>query len=343
MAAISVRGAFADVTTDGVDPRRVFSVWPASVREMARILALPPPDLGTWPDDPKEIDTFDEEEGQGIAFLADDAAQDKWILSIRTRIFKCKATNRDLYDSTLQEMGVSRTREDIARALGLTTKEIDHIGALAYSNGLLVAPIESEKNNYGPPTLAAFDPDLHLVAHTFLTDAVGNDCGYCTINPFNGLLYTSEYGGGGHDVDCIKAYDVSAFYDALKTPANWPVTIFTLPRRPERDIHLLKSDGTPDHLSEIQGAAFSPNGRLYLSRSHHQTGGWNVNAITAFSSITGRRLGEREYDFKGAYDEIEGICIQPSGTVYVSVSSGTAYTEIFWIYALRFADPNTLV
>ncbi len=337
MATVSVRETFQDITGKPfIGLRDASTAWPGSLREMARILALPPPDLDTWPDDPKTIDTFDEEEGQGITFVGDD----EWILSIKTRIFKCKTTNGDLlYNSTLQETGVSKTREEIATALGLTTNEIDHIGAIEYYNGLIFAPIESEDKS-SDPILVAFDLDLEIVAYTLWTDS--NDFGYCAVNPFNGLMYTSEYGGDCWDVDCIKAYDVSAFYNAMKTKADWPVNIPTIERKRENDIHLLKSDGTHDQLSEIQGAAFSPNGRLYLSRSHAQWDKTKINAITVFSSITGRRIGEREYNFRGAYDEIEGICIHPSGTVYVSVNQGTSYTEIFWIYALRYSDPNTL-
>ncbi len=340
MAESSMREAFQDATHKPfISIRDVFTFWQSSLREMERILTLPLPDLSTLK--LKKIDMFGESEGQGITFISE---RNKWVVSVRFRIFECQTADGDLYDSTLHETGMSLTREEISDILQkatstkpMTTMEIDHIGAAEYYNGLIFAPIESEDTDYGPPTLVAFDSELRNIVAFAILDCKDDDCGFCAINPFNGYLYTNDAG----EVDRLKAYDVSEFYKAMNNPSEWPKEV-SAPWIDKKDLLLCKDDGSPDHLTSLQGAVFSKNGRVYLSRSPPGEIVYTYdNFITAFSSLTGRRIGEWDApNFEGHYDEIEGICIHPSGVIYFAVSSmnGSKWTDI---YALKYSDANT--
>jgi hypothetical protein len=94
-----------------------------------------------------------------------------------------------------------------------------------------------------------------------------------------------------------------------------------------------------------EGAVFSPNGWLYVTRwtSHDVIGikaGFN-NYVEVYDAMTGVRLGRRYYNFTGAYDEIEGLTLHPSGSIYVAVCDNDVWNDDeFEVHAFSHPDPS---
>ncbi len=335
---MSLRDAF---TSTGVQPqsgiRRGFQTYPLSVRELVRVARLPSPNLTALePDDPDAFHSFRENEAQGIVF----AGGTRWFLSSRYRMFRYRMIGSDPFRPTSVTREAETSLELVADRAGLDRDNVDHIGDLAYANGLLFAPLRSLR---GPHVIVGLNEGLRVVAWGELAQSAADYL--CAVHPWNGLLYVM---GGGSQSDQLEAYDVALFLAARDRSAEWGRRV-SLPRNEGATIRLTKPNGTADAQGG-QGVAFSANGRIYVTRAlEHSVLGrtlhWH-NRIYVYSALTGRRFGDgREWDFAGRLDEIEGVSVDPSGVVYVAVRNKNLFaTDDFDLFAFRFTNltPNSV-
>jgi len=101
---------------------------------------------------------------------------------------------------------------------------------------------------------------------------------WCAVNPWNGLLYSSEFDAASR---CF-AFDPQRDYQHV----------------PERDIVFRGAD-----VKGAQGGKFDGNGHLLMTSKEYRD-------IRVFSAINGHYLGNCEVDEK-PWDELEGLCIWP--------------------------------
>jgi hypothetical protein len=137
----------------------------------------------------------------------------------------------------------------------------NHIGAPGYYEGCVYVPIQ------GP--FGVWKTTTDFSTSTFLAaDGRENRFPWCDVNPLNGRLYTSEY--DNHCQLHKENRKVLYAYDRE-----------TMERRPEDDILL---GPTPIPCCRIQGAVFTPRGRVMLVRC-------DPNGIFCFSTLTGHCFG----------------------------------------------------
>lgn len=128
----------------------------------------------------------------------------------------------------------------------------------------------------------------------------GGDAPWCAIHPWNGYLYTSNFGG----VEAAYAYDPDDGYR----------------RVPEATVHLEPVRG--DRPVGVQGGGFSRSGHLYLSsytKTGDQTHDWESEPdesdwLFAFDALTGSYMGRKRIPAEagGATgQELEGLTVQP--------------------------------
>jgi hypothetical protein len=301
---------------------------------VVQILNSPDPELDNL--DLHMVYTFSVECPQGIAY----AYEDRWFLSAEKNLFKYSIMG-DLFNpivSPLKEVSLS----DLLRATGINLKgyDFDHIGALTYFADLLFFPIRDHSSKQAH-ILLGLSPNLDLVGYSWL--AQGTSDAWCALNPWamrklrrpgNHLLYMSPNERASYFI----IYDVGEYYMLLSQPNQWgkevPITLS------DKKFFLYIKDGSADLVDSVQGASFSPNGRLYVAW-YEGSGPW-TNHIRVYSALTGLQLDDKIYDFSGWYDEIEGVSVHPSGYLYVAVSDWNSPPEddTFDIYAFKYRDPS---
>lgn len=114
---------------------------------------------------------------------------------------------------------------------------------------------------------------------------------WCAIHPWNGLLYSSDFGDGSPGVDVLHGYRLNLAAKEFR-------------HVPEADIHLAS------RVRRVQGAAFSENGNVVVASDH-------TNDIRVFSTLNGSYRGRARIQKDGATgEEIEGITIWESVTYH---------------------------
>lgn len=154
-----------------------------------------------------------------------------------------------------------------------------HIGAIDFHNGKIFAALEPSLRvlmfDTGPSFLGFAD----LKRGTF-DNLPQTSMPWCAINPWNGMLYSSNFDG----VDRVHAYD------------------------PARDFMFHESlvlEGSA--VNGVQGGVFSQNGHLYLASDASQE-------LRAYSALNGAFLGSRKISYDKSTleaEEMEGLAILP--------------------------------
>lgn len=311
-----------------------FQTQPNSLREILRILNLPNPKLETL--QYKKIHEFSENDAQGLTY----GYNNIWFLSSQYKIFKYSIQGNDLFTPTKLRRLKKVRLSDLIGATNLK-QEYDHIGDIDYFGGLIFAPIRHyelvtvgpfrDSKSKPPHILLALSKNLEVVGYCFLSMETGDS--WCAINPWNRLLYMPNTS----DTTSLLTYDVSVFYKVLHDDRHtWGKNVSI--RLHNKGFQLKKEDGSPTEVTNIQGAVFSQNGRLYIPR-YNGDGPW-YNYLHVYNALTGIRLSvSPEYDFPGGLDEIEGISIHPSGVIYVAVAiNDILSTDEFEIYAFKYSN-----
>jgi hypothetical protein len=151
-----------------------------------------------------------------------------------------------------------------------------HFGALAINDGWAFVPIQHPhgiwRTRLDGSQQSFYTPDI---------TPDGNMFPWCAIHPVTGRLYTSSYDSPSF----VRAYDA-----------------MTLKYTKEDDIRLQKISMFVDR---VQGAVFSPRGRLILVRSGY-------NAVFSYSGLNGHCFGSRQLgDFGHSGSEVEAVVVTP--------------------------------
>ena len=124
-------------------------------------------------------------------------------------------------------------------------------------------------------------------------------CPWCAVNPWNGLLYSSNNGDNAPGEDTLRAY-------RFDSPSGKFIHV------PYADILL------QEKLRRIQGAVFSKNGHVLLASNH-------TNDIRCYSVLNGYYLGRASIQKDGSWnvaEEVEGL------TIWEDISYGNIATHV---------------
>lgn len=301
-----------------------FQTCPKSLGEIVRILNLPKRDIDTLQHNC--VHSFTEENAQGLVYAHDEV----WFLSSQDNIFKYAIEGLDPYNPTDVRRLLKVNRDELVKAAGLDKNNYRHIGDLSYLNSVLIAPLKHKDNLH--VLLLALNEDLCLIGYAFLPKGISD--AWCAFNPWNRLLYMSNEGKSEY----LSAFDTSEFFQLLAHPDQYGSCV-NIAFLEDRNLALYDKNGNPDQIESVQGSVFSGNGQIYVTWcvGHDST---YDNYLRVYNMLTGMRLGEKEYDFEGSMDEIEGISVHPSGVIYIAVCDNDwPTTDEFEIHAFKYADP----
>jgi hypothetical protein len=174
----------------------------------------------------------------------------------------------------------------------------NHVGDIDYYQGRIYCAMEN------PVKIVIIDTPPFDVNGWWPAELVGasgggappqTSCPWCAVNPWNGLLYSSNNGDNAPGEDTLRAY-------RFDSPSGHFIHV------PSADIVL------QEKLRRIQGAVFSKNGHVLLASNHS-------NDIRCYSVLNGYYLGRapiQKDDSWNVGEEIEGLTIW-EGISYESV------------------------
>jgi hypothetical protein len=186
---------------------------------------------------------------------------------------------------------------DVVSHVKLAGNGSNHLGDIDYAAGRIYCAME------GPVKIVVIDtPPFNGWWSAALVGESGgdppqSDCPWCAIHPWNGLLYSCNFGGDAPGVDTLRAYRFEA--------------------ATSRFIHVPSADIVlEEHARKIQGAVFSKNGHVLLASNH-------TDDIRCYSVLNGRYLGRAAIQKDGSAtvaEEVEGITIW-EGISYAGVAT----------------------
>jgi hypothetical protein len=246
---------------------RGFHVLPPSgrLRDIMKAMLSPQPAQWTKPNEGQFFNYDWTEECQGVTH---DGSH--WYLSSnhdgKQRVYRFSLSN------------------DVVSHVKLAGNGSNHLGDIEYHNGRIYCAME------GPVKIVVIDtpPFTGWWSAALVGENGGappqSDCPWCAVNPWNGLLYSSNFGNDGEDT--LRAYQFD--------PPN------------ARFVHAPSADiALQEQVRDIQGAVFSKNGHVLLASNYSDD-------IRCYSVLNGRYLGRAAIEKDGSWDvaeEIEGITI----------------------------------
>lgn len=284
MADLSLRLHLAEIGELGSRPDlgivRDFYVLPTSrrLRDIIRAMRSPEPSEWTKTNEGKFYNHDWTEECQGVAH---DGTY--WYLSSnqdgKQRVYRFSLGN------------------DVVSHVKLAGNGSSHLGDIDYHAGRIYCPME------GPVKIVVIDtPPFSGWWPAALVGESGGappqqGCPWCAVNPWNGLLYSSNFGGDAPGEDTLRAY--------------------SLDLAAQRFVHVPSADIVlREHVRDIQGGVFSKNGHVLLASNH-------TNDIRCFSVLNGQYLGRasiQKDDSSTVAEEVEGLTIW-EGVSYAGVST----------------------
>lgn len=286
---------------------------------------LPKPKLDRF--DYRKVLDFPEEKAQGVTFGTGNIL----FLSSKSTVFRLSMSGRDLYDNPGFQFEKKVTLSDLSRIVGLNPRDYDHIGDIDFFDGLIFVPVRNRARDNN--LLFVLSPELELTGFAQLPGFTGD--GFCAVHPRSGNLLMEHK----RESRYLISFDISQFYRMSKRPGDWGF---------RADVSAAgkfwfhdRSGEMFETVNSIQGIAFSPNGRLYVTR-YNGRGPW-LNYIDVYNGGSGLLLDRtgNNIDFPGYYDEIEGISVHGSGIIYIAVALHNNFEpDRFQIYAFRYRDPH---
>lgn len=189
-----------------------------------------------------------------------------------------------------------------------------HYGAPGYFEGRIYVPTQ------GPHGVWRFTVDGQSHAWAAASSLPDDDLfPWCAVHPATGVLYTCNYA----EPKALRAYDR-----------------VTLDRRPGDDVAL---GATPLHLDKVQGAVFTPCGRLLMVR-------WSYNAVFVFSSLNGFCFGARTLgDYGSVGSEVESVTLRgwqiggtPTPVHVMELDNDWPDEDDFYLHSYWVPDPESL-
>jgi len=310
--------------------RNDLQTHPESVRDLLRVLRLPSAYLDWTLHQQLWEKTHDNI--QGLTCIDKNTA----VITSQSHIFLAKSTDTSRYANIVQTKSVA----DLANQtdLGLPC---DHFSDPDHRDGLVffVFDVDDDSGTVAS-ALVACDLTFEVIGYTRLGDDVSAAC--CAVHPWNGLLYLKEAGSRTHK---LLAHDVSRYFARHVSGVQLGAHIEGA-RRPDQDIGLRDGSGKSTRVEEIQGMAFSPNGRLYLTHYHATGDGpgpWQ-NYLSIYSALTGGFMwSSGDVDYDGDYDEIEGVALLPGAGEVFFVHADNDFeatgTDEYYLHRLRVPPP----
>jgi hypothetical protein len=300
-----------------------FEIHPPSLREIMRILRLPPMrlDAGGY----EEIWEKSGQDAQGIACIDPNVG----VITIAKKLLFARTT-----DVPFEKIEMSFDVPHFSRQTIPQLSGCDHFSDPDFRDGLLFFVLEVE-NRAG--ALFACDLNFNVVGFTEIEAEASNAC--CAFHPWNGRLYLKDSTSPGRR---LRAYNVDEYFRRHKSgsSSDWGTPI-EIVHEEGRDIVLRDGRGRPTTVpGDIQGIAFSPNGRIYLThwRSYRNIiGTFFRNYLSIFDALTGRRMWfSGEIDFRGDGDEIEGISlVVPRGEIFFVQTDNDLKVDEFRLHRMR--------
>jgi len=305
--ALSKKGIKSSVSIPSV-----FQSCPGSLNELISCLELPSPSISRWQRSSTNLDADWTNEFQGIAYgyFSSEKNSTIWFFSNATNIYKVQ------WDPGVGlEMLINFKILDKFNCNSLGSYLTDHwkhFGDIEYFDGLVLVPFESREKDRCS-VLLVFTEDLKFMGWAELTGKYDNEnTGWCAVNPWNRMLYTSDDNAG-----FFYIYDISEFYNLKDRPDQWPVE--TTIALQNKQFELIKQDGNQDQLSgSVQGVVFSFNGRIYASQARvtdhcgDDPCGWD-NRLSCYDMLTGLCLVDKQEidhpDCLTLGEELQGITI----------------------------------
>lgn len=273
MANLSLRGRLAEIGELGarnkLSIRGDFYVLPSSgrLKDIMRAMRSPKPAEWTKPNEGQFFNYDWTEECQGVTH--DDSY---WYLSSnhdgKQRVYRFSLAN------------------DVVSHVKLSGNGSDHLGDIDYYQGRIYCAME------GPTKILIIDtPPFSGWWPAELAGESGGgppqaSCPWCAVNPWNGLLYSSNNGDDEPGEDTLRAY-------------RFDFSSGRFVHVPSADIVL------QEKLRKIQGAVFSKNGHVLLASNH-------TNDIRCYSVLNGYYLGRASIQKDGSWnvgEEVEGLTI----------------------------------
>ena len=283
MANVSLRSHLAQIgevrpnSTLGL--LRDFYVLPSGrLRDIIRAMRSPKPEQWTKPNEGQFFNHDWTEECQGVT---QDGSY--WYLSSnhegKQRVYRFSLAN------------------NVVNHVKLAGNGSNHLGDIDYSNGRIYCAME------GPTKIVIIDtPPFNGWWPANLAGASGGappqaSCPWCAINPWNGLLYSSNNGDHAPGENTLRAYR----FDSGSV----------------RFMHVPGADIVlQERVRRIQGAVFSKNGHVLLASNHSDD-------IRCYSVLNGYYLGRASIQKDGSWnvaEEVEGLTIW-EGVSYEGVAT----------------------
>lgn len=272
MAFVSLRSRLSEIgePSPGASVRIPgdFHVTPGpSLRAMMKAMRSPKPSQWTKPDEGQFYNKNWTEECQGVTH---DSTH--WYLSSnhdgKQRVYKFSLAN------------------DVVSHVKLAGNGSGHLGDIDYHNGRIYCAMEQ------PIKIVVIDTPPFTGWWT--AELVGANGGappqdanpWCAIHPWNGLLYSSNFGGGSPGEDTLRAYRFEP--------------------NPNRFVHEPSADIVLEEgVRRIQGAVFSKNGHVLIASDQ-------TDDIRCYSTLNGAYRGRAKIQKDGSWnvaEEVEGITI----------------------------------
>lgn len=273
MAILSLRKHLGEIgefgTKNEIRLKRDFYVLPPSglLKDIMRATRSPKPTEWTKPAEGQFFNRDWTEECQGVTH--DDSY---WYLSSnhkgKQRVYRLSLTNK------------------VVGYVKLAGNGSGHIGDIDYYQGRIYCAMEN------PIKILIIDTQaFNGWRPVNLTGESGggppqSSCPWCALNPWNGLLYSSNNGDDAPGENTLRAYRFDS------SSGNF--------------LHLPSADITlQEKLRRIQGAVFSKNGHVLLASNH-------TNDIRCYSVLNGYFVGRASIQKDGSWnveEEVEGLTI----------------------------------
>lgn len=309
--------------------REHFETHPKMLGETLRVLGLPAARLDL--ESREELWEKSVQDAQGIACIDRDTS----VITVAKKLFSTRSRD-SRYDRIVATHDVAHFSDQTKPRLS----GCDHFSDPDHRNGLTFFVFEVDGT---PGALFACDLGFQVVGFTELEDGASNSC--CAFHPWNGLLYVKDNDFPGQK---LRAYDVAEYFRRHQSGStvDWGKSV-EIERNEKADLSFRDTAGEPMKLlGDIQGMAFSPNGRLYVTHwtsYENAVGKFFISYLSIYSSLTGRRMWfSDEIDFEGDGDEIEGISLEVSrGEIYFVQADNDL--DVDELYLHRFRLPPELV
>jgi hypothetical protein len=224
---------------------------------------------------------------QGVAL-----AEDWWFVTQEQRLWRFPAAG-DVGDAD----------GELVRSVGIPVPGIDHFGDCDYWDGRVYVAMEGSN----PARVGVFDTDLELIGSAPVADQ-GTSNPWCAVDPVTGRLFSSPF-----DTDHLVSYELCIDGRRISLGSS-------------QVVGLRGADGAPLALRRVQGGAFTPDGRLYLTVDSRDSG------IVGVDVDTGRRMLSHRIEREQGWPDfhvVEGLAYRTFGDHRTAGIDGQLHVLVF--------------